>query len=77
MKPVVDQLIQAGYTVTRVDCNLDPTALSKYNPTYLPTWITVVDGNEQQRETGLLTYDQLKQWLDSTVKWAHNLGVKP
>ena len=79
MNATVATLKGLGYAVSRVDCDVDPTAQDKWKPALYPTWVMQVDGSEVTRTTGTMTSDDMQSWLDATITWAKTLspGSKP
>jgi thiol-disulfide isomerase/thioredoxin len=77
MEPVLAKLKAAGYSITRVDCDVDATAQDKWKPTLLPTFIMLMDGKETNRITGMQSFDILKKWLDDTKQFKLEQGEAP
>ena len=64
MRPVVEQLKQAGYRVQEISIDRQPQIAARYGVTRVPTFIVVNDNRETSRLTGRTTFAQLKQMLD-------------
>jgi len=63
MRPVVAQLVEAGYRVQEINIQSEPQVAARFKVTQVPTFIVLVDGRETSRLVGLTSYQQLQQML--------------
>ncbi len=63
MRPIVSQLVAAGYQVQHVDISRDPQTASRFGVDLVPTFIVLTDGQVTSRSVGLTSYQQLNQML--------------
>jgi hypothetical protein len=63
MRPTVDRLAAAGYQVRQIDIDREPQLAAQFRVDRVPTFITLVDGQEARRVVGPMSYEQLAQML--------------
>ena len=63
MRPVVQQLANAGYNVREVNIHRDPQAAAQFGVTQVPTFVVLVDGRETERVIGLTSFTELQELL--------------
>jgi thiol-disulfide isomerase/thioredoxin len=61
--PIVARLEREGLPVHSVDVNQYADFAQQYRIDRLPTFVLIVDGKEQQRHIGMLTEQQLREWV--------------
>lgn len=60
MQPTYDDLRMAGFPISKVDVNRNQQLAQEYRIRSIPTFVYVVDGQEQRRITGTTSKDRLK-----------------
>jgi thiol-disulfide isomerase/thioredoxin len=63
MAPLVDKLAREGHSIRNVNIDNEPEMGQRYNISRCPTFILVVDGREVQRESGMLSENDLRMML--------------
>jgi len=63
MRPIVRQLVAAGYQVRDVDIQRQPHQARQFAVSQVPTFVVLVDGREAERKVGPTSYEQLQQML--------------
>ena len=61
MKPTIEQLIDDGLTVEKIDIDADTETAQKYNVMSIPTIVIELDGKEVKRFTGVTNASDIKQ----------------
>ena len=74
MAPTVENLVQAGYAVRRINIDQQPGMARQYNVGAIPCFVVVQEGREIDRVTGMTTIERLKMKL-SPLAVSH--GAKP
>ncbi len=60
MRPSVDAIASAGYTVERVNIDENPSRAKQYGVTRIPCFVALVDGCEVDRLVGAASFQQLE-----------------
>ncbi len=68
MSPIVARLERQGYPVRKVDIDAEPELARRFNVQRIPTFVLVIDGQEQARHQGLMSEDQLKRLCSRVPK---------
>lgn len=66
----IDALRASGLAISRVDTDVDPSAV-KYNVTATPTTVVLVNGTEKTRHVGKLDKASLADWFARSQDWAN------
>jgi len=77
MRPVVQQLVAAGYRVREVSIDREPQLAARFRVTQVPTFVVLVDDREAARLTGATSYAQLREMLDRSGTSATQAPVVP
>ncbi len=65
MEPGIDDLIQKGYPITKVDARRQPKWVAQFKITNTPTTVFVEGNREVARHSGVLAMSALSNWLDN------------
>jgi len=65
MRPTVQRLAAAGYSIRHVDVTREPELAAQYRVTTVPTFIVLVDGQETGR-VGYSSFEQLSELITRT-----------
>lgn len=72
MNPIISRLKRQGYPVRKVDVDRERQLAQQFNVRSMPTFILVVDGQEQKRIVGMTSESQLRRMLSQIPR-----GPKP
>jgi thiol-disulfide isomerase/thioredoxin len=68
MSPIVHRLQQQGYAIRKIDIDKQPKLAQSFRINSIPTFVLVVNGQEQSRISGLTSEDQLRRMAMQAVK---------
>ncbi|MEQ1904180.1 MAG: trypsin-like peptidase domain-containing protein [Pirellulaceae bacterium] len=63
MEPGIDDLIQQGYPITRIDARRQPEWTARFRVTETPTTVFVQGNREVARQKGVLAISAISNWL--------------
>lgn len=72
MSPIVHRLIQQGYAIRKVDVDQQKRLAQSFGISTIPTFVLIVDGEEQTRVSGKISEEQLRRLAKQAVPRAND-----
>jgi thiol-disulfide isomerase/thioredoxin len=75
MEPGIDDLIQQGYPVTKIDARRQPEWTARFRVTKTPTTVFVQGNREVARQAGVLAISAITNWLGTARSAEPNANI--